>query len=100
MPTPAELVAPGNLSCQPASPTTITLDWADYTVGESHFRIEQSTDGQNWTEVAVVGAGTSSATPGELVAGTQYWFRLRAYREPDNVFSPYTDVVSCTTPSE
>ncbi|MFQ5857070.1 MAG: fibronectin type III domain-containing protein [Anaerolineae bacterium] len=96
-PTPSELIAPGNLSCQPADSTHITLQWADYTVGESDFRVEQSTDGQAWTEVTVVGANTTSATLAELQAGTQYSYRIRAHRESDNVFSPYSNTVSCTT---
>lgn len=99
-PTPAELIAPGNLSCQPAGPTNITLQWADYTLGESNFRVERSTDGETWTEVATVGANATNASVPELAPDTRYWFRLRAHRESDDVFSPYTNVVSCTTPLE
>ncbi len=99
-PTPSELIAPGNLSCQPASSTSITLQWADYTVGESDFRIEQSTDGETWSEVTTVGANATNASVQELAPDTRYWFRLRAHRQSDDVFSPYTNTVSCTTPPE
>lgn len=98
--TPAELIAPGNLSCHPTSPTSITVGWADYTVGETGFRIEQSPDGQTWNEVATTGADETNTTVTGLTPGTKYWFRVRAHRESDNVFSGYSNVANCTTPSQ
>lgn len=99
-PTLVELIAPGNLSCHPDSPTSITVSWADYTVGETGFRIEQSPDGQTWHEVATAGANGTGSTISGLVPATQYWFRVRAHRESDNVFSEYSNAASCTTPSK
>lgn len=99
-PTPAELIAPGHLTCEVVGPHRIDLRWADYTVGETDFRIEHSRDGQNWTEIATVEANVVSFSVTGLEPQTQYWFRVRAHRADDNVFSDYTDPASCRTPPE
>jgi peptidyl-Asp metalloendopeptidase len=58
----------------------VLLTWTDRSATESGFKIERSpvTD-TNYTEIATVGANTTSFTDTGLSAGTTYWYRVRAY---------------------
>jgi uncharacterized delta-60 repeat protein len=53
----------------------VILDWED-TSGESGYRVEYSTDGQQWTTLATVGENIPSVNATGLSGGTEYWFRV------------------------
>jgi regulation of enolase protein 1 (concanavalin A-like superfamily) len=67
--------AVGNLQLTSYSTTQIVLDWIE-TSGETGYRIERSTDGLVYTNIATVGVNFPSYTAGGLAAGTSYFFRV------------------------
>jgi fibronectin type 3 domain-containing protein len=88
--------APTNLSAGAASSSSINLQWSD-TSGETSYRIERSTNGTSWTEIATVGANVTTHAANGLSAATQYFFRVRAANASGN--SPYTNTANATTQS-
>ena len=90
-------IAPSNLSVSSASSTSLKLTWSDNTVRELGYKIERSTDGSNFTQVATVGANVTTYTNTGLSSGKKYYFRVRAYNEYGN--TRYTGVASATTGS-
>jgi hypothetical protein len=56
------------------------LTWTDSSATETGFKIERSrVTNTNYTQIATVGANTTSFTDTGLSAGTKYWYRVRAY---------------------
>ena len=86
---------PSSLTAQAASPTQINLVWSDQSGNESGFRIERSTDGANFTEIAVTAANATSYQSTGLTASTLYYYRVRAYNATGT--SGYTNIASATT---
>ena len=74
------LISPGSLTAQALSSSQVRLNWTDKSATETGFRIERSplTD-TNFTEIATVGANTTSFTDSGLSEATKYWYRVRAY---------------------
>jgi pectate lyase len=88
----------------PAAPTAlsavagkrkITLSWSDNSSNESGFKIERSTDGIVFTQIATTGANTATYTNGSLTTGTTYHYRVRAYNSAGD--SAYSNVASATS---
>lgn len=73
-----------------------TLSWTDNSTNETGFRIERSTDGTAFTEIATTGVNVVSYVDASLPNSTQYWYRLRAYNSAGN--SGYSNVATGTTP--
>ncbi len=86
---------PTNLTATAVSANQINLTWTDGSTDENNFRIERSTDGTNFTEIATVGANVTSYSAGSLSAATQYFFRVRASNTAGN--SAYTNTANATT---
>lgn len=89
--------APTGLSANAVSQTQINLSWADGSNNESGFRIERSSGGSGFAEIATVGAGVTSYASTGLTAGTAYTYRVRAYSANGN--SGYSNTASATTQS-
>jgi titin len=93
----APLMAPSNLTAQAASPTRITLAWADNSSSETGFKIERKLSAAaNYTLIATTGANVTSFVDTGLVDNTKYFYRLRAFNSDGH--SPYSTAVSATTP--
>ena len=78
----------------------ITLTWRDNSTNESNFSIERSVDGvSDWTQIAIVGENitTYDDTDQGLACYTPYYYRVRAYRQADNVYSDYSEQLSKST---
>ena len=73
-----------------------TLTWADNSSNETGFRIERSTDGTSFAEIATVGANVVSYVDAGLPNSTTYSYRLCAYNTAGN--SAYSNVATGTTP--
>jgi hypothetical protein len=86
---------PGNLSAIGVSSNSIDLSWNDNSTDEDGFKIERSTDGINFNQIADVGIDIISYTDIGLASGTTYHYRVRAYNAAGN--SPYSNVVNATT---
>ena len=93
-PAPA---APTNLTAAAVSPSKINLAWTDNASNEAGFKLERSTDGVNFAQVAVLGANITSYSNTSLTASTAYTYRIWAYDGPNN--SAYANTASATTQS-
>jgi hypothetical protein len=94
-------IAPTNLTAAAISATQITLTWADSSNSQSDaqagFKIERSTDGVNFAQIAVAGASAVSYTDMNLSPSTKYYYRIRATNVVGD--SAYIGPVSATTPA-
>jgi Fibronectin type III domain len=80
-------------AAQPSS--SLVLAWTDAASTESGFRVERSTNGSAFTQIASTGANVATFTDTNLTAGTLYYYRVRAYNGAGN--SVYSNVASATT---
>jgi titin len=96
-PQPTTPATPSDLIAGAANSSEINLAWSDNSENETGFRIEQSTNGTTWSQVAVVAADVESHAITGLSASTTYYFRVRAYNEAGS--SAYTTVASAKTPA-
>ncbi len=70
---------PSALSTLATSTTQITLSWTDNSNNEVGFKIERSTNGVNFSQIATVAANITSYTDNNLSASTTYTYRVRSY---------------------
>lgn len=84
--------APTNLTLTTANKSRLILRWTDNATNETGYRIEQSTNGVTFTQIATVAANATSYTTNRLVAGQVYWYRVSAYNTAGN--SAYSNVAS------
>jgi hypothetical protein len=87
--------APTGLTAAAASRSQINLIWTDNSANESGFRIERSTNGTNFQQIATVGANVTSLASTGLARDRTYYYRVRAYNSVGS--SPYSNVVSTRT---
>ncbi len=90
--------APSNLTATPASSSQINLSWTDNSNNETSFKIERSTDGTNFTQIAQVLANTTNYRNTGLLPDTTYYYRVRASNPVDD--SAFSDVASAGTPAQ
>ncbi len=93
--TLAPPAAPSNLVATAVSTSRINLTWVDNSTYEQGFKVERSSDGVNFAQIAVLGANATSYANLSLAAGTAYHYRVRAYDGPNH--SGYSNVASATT---
>ncbi len=73
-------IPPTNLSATAQSSTQINLSWTDNSSNETGFKIERKTGSSgNWSEIAQVGADTTTFSDNNLTTNTQLCFRVRAF---------------------
>ena len=88
--------APTSLTANAVSASQIDLDWTDNANNENGFRIEQSPDGSTgWTQIATIGANTTSYQNTGLSFSTSYYYRVYAYNTGGN--SSHSNIASTTT---
>ncbi len=88
--------APGSLQAQTASTSQINLSWNDRSDNEDGFRIEQSTDGTNFTQIATVGVNQTGYAVTGLPASTTFFYRVRAFNS-DLGNGPFSEIVQGAT---
>ena len=79
-----------------AGAAQFTLSWTDNSSNESGFRIERSSNGTSFSEIATVGANVITYVDSGLAGSTQYWYRIRAYNTAGN--SAYSNTATGITP--
>ncbi|HEU4594431.1 MAG TPA: S8 family serine peptidase [Pyrinomonadaceae bacterium] len=89
---------PGALKAVAASKSVINLTWTDNSTNESGFRVERSTDGKTFTQVATVAANAKTYTNIGLSANKKYTYRIYAYNSKG--VTAYSAVATAQTPSK
>jgi titin len=87
--------APTNLSAAAVSSSRIVLTWTDNSTGEAGFKVERSTDGATFAQIAALGANATAYSNTNLVPDTSYSYRVRAYEGANH--SGYSNVASAAT---
>ena len=87
--------APTNLAANTVSSSQINLTWTDNANNESGFRIEQSTDGTNFTQIATAGSNAVSFSVTGLSASTTYFYRVASFNSAGD--SGFSNTASATT---
>ncbi len=87
--------APSSLTASASGSSQINLNWSDNSGSESGYKIERSTDGTNFTQIATTAANATSFSDTGLASGKTYTYRVRAYNANGN--SAYTNTASATT---
>lgn len=90
-------VAPSALAATPVSSTRIDLGWQDNSGNETGFKIERSTNGVTFAQIATVAAGVTAYSDTGVTSGRTYTYRVRAFNAYGD--SAYTDPASATTPA-
>ena len=92
------ICSPSSQVATPASRTQITFSWQDNSPDESDFHIERSLNGNTgWSQIAMVGVNVTNYTDSGLNCGTTYYYRVRAHRHLDDLYSGYSNVTNATT---
>jgi hypothetical protein len=88
--------APNSLTAAAVSPTQIDLNWQDNSDNEDGFKIERKIEGGNYSQIAAVGANTTSYSDTGLTPEFTYFYRVRAFNAGGD--SDYSNEASATTP--
>jgi|GEM_PF-4629581 len=78
------LLAPTNLTASNLTDTSVTLNWTDNSNNEDGFKIEISSDGENYNEAGDVIADTATFDHTGLTANETVYFRVYAYNSNAN----------------
>ncbi len=89
--------APSGLTATAASSSQVNLQWADNSSNETGFKVERSTDGTTFSQVATVAANATTYADNSLTGGTAYTYRVLAYNGAGN--SSPSNTASVTTPA-
>ncbi len=89
--------APTNLTASAISSFQIGLAWTDTSTNEDGFKIEQSLDGTNFTQIAQVATNITNYRNNGLFPNTTYFYRVRSYNSGGA--SAYSAVASASTPA-
>ncbi|MBI4244901.1 MAG: hypothetical protein HY606_12500 [Planctomycetes bacterium] len=88
------IATPANLAAASLSDSQIQLTWNDSSDIEFGYKIERSSDGSSYTEIATVPQNTTYFTDSSLTESTIYYYRIKADGAAD---TDYSDTISATT---
>ena len=92
---PVPPAAPTNLTATTFSSSQINLSWTDNANNENGFKVEQSTDGIAFTQIAMLASNTVSFSVTGLSASTTYHYRVVSFNDAGN--SSFSNTASATT---
>jgi hypothetical protein len=87
--------APSGLTATAVSGTRIDLAWSDNSTNETGFRVERSTNGTSFTQIATTGVDRNSYSSTGLAKNKTYYYRVRATNAGGN--SAYSNTASAKT---
>jgi len=77
-----------------ANARQLTVAWDDNAADETGFKIERSTDGLLFAQIATVGAGVTTYVD-TSVTSQSYWYRVRAYNATtDSAYSNVAEYIN------
>ncbi len=85
-------IAPTGLLAFSGAPSTINLSWLDNSADETSFKIERSTDGIHFSQIATADANVTAWQNTGLTKGKKYYYRVRA--TDAGIDSLYTNISS------
>lgn len=88
-------LSPENLFATVISKNRIDLNWTDKSDNETGFKIEESVNQGQFTEIASVNQNINTYQCENLIPGTSYQFRIRAFN--NNGYSAYSNSVAAST---
>ena len=90
------LAAPSGLTAASTASTQINLSWTNNSATETGFNIDRSTDGIHFTQVATVGASSTTYSDSGLAELTKYYYEVQAFNTSGG--SAFSNVANATTP--
>ena len=81
---------PDRLSAWTSAPGTVVLHWFDAGDNETGFKIERSSNGIDFAQIAVLGADATNYVDNDAAEATRYYYRVRAFNGRGN--SRYSEV--------
>jgi hypothetical protein len=84
--------APSDLKATATSKGRIVVRWTDNATNEGGFKLERSTDGLNFTQIALLPANATAYSNGGLTSGVTYYYRIRAFDGQNH--STYSNIAS------
>ena len=88
-------VAPSSLVAVAGSPTEIDLLWVDNATNETNFKVERSSDGATFTQLALLGPNATGYQDKSAGAGGSFTYRVRASNSTGD--SPYSATAFAST---
>ncbi len=103
--TSTDLPAPSNLSAQALSSKRVMLTWKDNSTNENYFKVERKTSSTAYQSIAVLQANSTAYLDSiGLLAGLEYFYRIKVFSDKDSSTSPEVSVKMPTyeinTPTE
>jgi hypothetical protein len=97
--TPANTlpVAPSGATASNVSGTENAISWTDNSFNEAGFKVERSTNGGLYTQIATTSANAISYNDTSAIADNTYTYRVRAYNIVGNSSYNTTDYVITAT---
>jgi hypothetical protein len=88
--------SPTGLAVQSAAYNSVVLGWIDNSSNETGFKVERSTDGAAFTQIATVGADVKAYSDGSVSPLSTYYYRVLAFNSVGN--SSYSSTINVRTP--
>lgn len=84
------MTAPSDLIVKTISANQVALEWKDNSEDEEGFIIERKSSRGDFAEIGRVGRDTVKYVDTSLSAGTQYYYKVKAYS--GNIYTYYTNI--------
>jgi hypothetical protein len=94
--TPTAPAAPSSMAVRSNAYNSVTVGWSDNSTNESGFKLERSSDGVNFSEIATLGTDATGYADSSVAARSVYYYRVRAFNSVGG--SAFSNTVSVTTP--
>jgi uncharacterized delta-60 repeat protein len=95
------LNSPINLAISELGLNKISITWEDKSNMETGYEIQRSNfSGTGYFTLTITNSGVTNYTDLAVLPNTQYFYRVRAVKNSDNLFSTFSNIVNATTPQD